>query len=111
MALLARLSVRGALEIGTFTGYSALGVARPCRPTGTSSPATSTRCTGDGERHWQEAGVADKIDLRLGPALATLDAMLAEGGEGRFDFAFIDADKDNYDNYYERCCGWCGRAG
>ena len=56
-----------------------------------------------GKPYWQRAGVTDKITLILEPALSTLDARLAAGEEGRYDFAFIDADKSNYDGYYERC--------
>ena len=104
MALLARLAgARRCLEIGTFTGYSALAVALALPPEGRIiacdvNPAT----TAVARRYWAAAGVADKIELRLGPALATLDALLGDGQEGAFDFVFIDADKENYDGYYER---------
>jgi len=104
MALLAELiGARTALEIGTFTGYSALAVASVMGPQGRLVCCDiSEEYTAVARRYWQEAGVADRIDLKLGPALATLDALLAKGDAGKFDFAFIDADKTNYDGYYER---------
>jgi caffeoyl-CoA O-methyltransferase len=104
MALLARLvGARRCLEIGTFTGYSALVVALALPADGKIIACdVNPETTALGRRYWQDAGVADKIDLRLGPALATLDHLLADGEAGRFDFAFIDADKENYDGYYER---------
>ena len=104
MALLARLvGARRCLEIGTFTGYSALWIALALPPDGHIIACDiDARMAAIAERHWQEAGVADKIQLRLGPALTTLDALLREGGERSFDFAFIDADKENYGHYYER---------
>ncbi len=105
LALLVRLiGARRALEIGTFTGYSALSVA-------TALPADgrlvccdiSDEWTKIARRYWQEAGVADRIDLRLAPAAETLRGLLRDAGPGSFDFAFIDADKTGYDGYYETC--------
>ena len=105
MAFLIRLiGARRALEIGTFTGYSALSVAAALPADGQLIACdVSAEYTSVGRPFWQQAGVAARIDLRLGPALGTLDALLADGEAGRFDFAFIDADKSNYDGYYERC--------
>jgi predicted O-methyltransferase YrrM len=104
MALLARLvGARNCLEIGTFTGYSALTVALALPPDGRIIACdVNPDTTAVAQRYWREAGVADKIELKLAPALETLDALLAARQEGRFDFAFIDADKENYDAYYER---------
>jgi predicted O-methyltransferase YrrM len=105
MALLVQLiGARNTLEIGTFTGYSALVVALALPPEGhVVACDVSEEWTSIGRRYWAEAGVAHKIDLRLGPAVDTLDALLADGRTGDFDFAFIDADKESYDAYYERC--------
>jgi predicted O-methyltransferase YrrM len=105
MGFLARLiGARRALEIGTFTGYSALSVALALPPDGRLVACDiNPETTGVGRRYWREAGVEEKIDLRLGPALETLEGLLREEGEDRFDFAFIDADKGNYDRYYELC--------
>ena len=105
MALLVGLiGARRALEIGVFTGYSALAVALALPDDGRLLACDiSDEYTRVGRPFWQQAGVARKIDLRLAPALETLDAQLAEGAAGGFDFAFIDADKGGYDAYYERC--------
>ncbi|ASC71865.1 O-methyltransferase [Halomicronema hongdechloris C2206] len=102
MALLVRLmGAKWTLEVGVFTGYSALAVALALPPEGKLVACDiSEDYTAIARRHWQQAGVADKIDLRLAPALETLDQLLVEGT--RFDFAFIDADKRNYLAYYER---------
>ena len=104
MALLIELlGVRRALEIGTFTGYSALWIASALPAGGKLICCdVSEEWTDIARRYWKEAGVADRIDLRLGLALATLDDLLAHGAAASFDFAFIDADKENYDHYYER---------
>ena len=104
MALLAELTAtRRYLEVGTFTGYSALSVALALPPDGgVVACDISEEFTAVGQRNWREAGVADKIDLRIGPATKTLDALIAEGRGGHFDFAFVDADKENYDGYVER---------
>jgi len=105
LALLARtVGARRAVEIGTFTGYSALAVAAALPADGTLVCCdVSDEWTRIGRRYWNEAGVAARIDLRVGPALSTLDALLRESGAASFDFAFIDADKSNYDGYYEAC--------
>ena len=104
MALLIELmGARRTLEVGTFTGYSTLAVALALPPEGRVVACDiSADYTDVGRRYWAEAGVAEKIDLRLGPALETLDALLDQGAAGSFDFMFIDADKENYLNYYER---------
>jgi predicted O-methyltransferase YrrM len=105
MALLVRLiGARRCIEIGVFTGYSALTVALALPPDGYLLACDiSDEYTRVGRPFWEAAGVDTKIDLRLGPALQTLDAQLAAGDEGAFDFAFIDADKTGYDAYFERC--------
>jgi len=105
MALLVRLiGARRTIEIGTFTGYSALAVALALPDDGRVLACdVSDEYTRIGKPFWSQAGVAHKIELVLAPALATLDARLAAGEAGHYDFAFIDADKTNYDGYYERC--------
>lgn len=104
MQLLVHLiGAKKALEVGVFTGYSALCVAMALPTDGKLVACdVSEEYTAIAQRYWQEAGVADKIDLRIAPALTTLDELLATGQAGTFDFAFIDADKENYQNYYER---------
>jgi predicted O-methyltransferase YrrM len=102
--LLARLvGARKALEVGVFMGYSSTWVALSMPPAGKLIACDiNEEYAAAARRTWREAGVGDRIDLRLGPALDSLDAMLAGGQAGSFDFAFIDADKRNYANYYER---------
>ncbi|HZT29621.1 MAG TPA: class I SAM-dependent methyltransferase [Bryobacteraceae bacterium] len=110
--LIRMLGAKRTLEIGVFTGYSSLSVALALPPDGrivacdVSEPWTSVA-----RRYWREAGVEGKIELHLAPAVETLDRLLAEGAAGSFDFAFIDADKLNYDNYYERCLELVRRGG
>ena len=97
------IGARRTLEIGTFTGYSSLAVALALPEDGTVVACDrSEEWTAVARRYWDEAGVTHKIDLRLGPAIETLDRLLQEGGEESFDFAFIDADKSSYEAYYER---------
>ena len=104
MALLVELlGARKALEVGTFTGYSALRVALALPADGKLVACdVSEEWTAVGRRYWEEAGVDGKIDLRIAPALETLGSLIAGGEAGTFDIAFIDADKENYDAYYER---------
>ena len=105
MALLVKLmGARRTIEVGTFTGYSALTVALALPQEGhVLACDISDEYTQVGRPFWQQAGVAHKIELVIAPALQTLDARLAAGEAGAYDFAFIDADKANYDRYYERC--------
>lgn len=106
MALLVELTgARRVLEIGTFTGYSALACALAMPPDGILVTCDVARDTTEmARRYWTDAGVGDRIESRIGPALETLDQLLdEEDGEGRFDLAFIDADKTSGDAYYERC--------
>jgi len=105
LALLARaIGARRAIEIGTFTGYSALAVAAALPADGKLVCCDKSKeWTAIARRYWEEAGVAKRIELKLGPGLKTLEALREEYGPGSFDFAFIDADKSGYDAYYEAC--------
>ncbi len=113
MAFLVELiGARRTLEIGTFTGYSALRVALALPADGRVVACdVSADYTEVGRRYWAEAGVDGKIDLRLAPALETLDSLLEAGEAETFDFAFIDADKENYDGYYEKSLQLVRRGG
>jgi predicted O-methyltransferase YrrM len=103
MALLARLvGARRCIEVGVFTGYSSLAVALALPEDGRIVACdVSEAWTAVARRFWREAGVEHKIDLKLQPAVRTLEQLLAAGEAGRYDFAFIDADKESYDRYYE----------
>ncbi len=105
LQLLVRLiGARRCIEVGVFTGYSSLGVALALPDDGRIVACdVSEEYTAIAQRYWERAGVAGKIDLYLAPATQTLDELIAAGEEGRFDFAYIDADKTGYDAYYERC--------
>jgi predicted O-methyltransferase YrrM len=104
MALLARLTnARRCIEIGVFTGYSSLAVALALPDDGRIIACdVSEEWTAIARRFWREAGVDHKIELKLQPATQTLQELLARGEAGRYDFAFIDADKPAYDTYYEQ---------
>jgi predicted O-methyltransferase YrrM len=104
LAMLIELTgARRCIEVGTFTGYSSTAVALALPEDGRIVCCdVSEEWTAVAARYWGEAGVADKIDLRIGPAAETLDGMLADGEDSTYDFAFIDADKAGYDAYYER---------
>ncbi len=102
--LINAVGAKRCLEIGTFTGYSALVVALALPEDGTLIACdVSDEYTSVGRPFWEEAGVAHKIDLRLGPGVASLRSLLADGYANTFDFAFIDADKPSYPDYYELC--------
>ena len=104
MQLLVRLmGAKNCLEVGVFTGYSSLAVALALPADGRIVACdVSEKWTAIARKYWKEAGVAGKIDMRIAPALATLDGLIASGKTESFDFAFIDADKTNYSGYYER---------
>lgn len=104
MALLVQLiGAKKALEVGVFTGYSSLAVALALPSDGQLIACdVSEDYTAIARRYWEQAGVTAKIDLRIAPALETLDQLLSEGQANSFDFAFIDADKSNYPSYYDR---------
>jgi predicted O-methyltransferase YrrM len=98
------LGAARAIEIGTFTGYSALWIASALPADGRLVCCDlSEEWTAIGKPFWEEAGVRDRIDLRIGPALQTLERLLKRGAAGTFDFAFVDADKESYPSYYEYC--------
>lgn len=105
LQLLTRLiGARRCIEVGVFTGYSALGVALALPDDGKIIACdVSEEYTAVARRYWERAGVSGKIDLYLAPATQTLDDLIRAGEEGRFDFVYIDADKTGYDAYYERC--------
>jgi len=109
--LVRALGARRCIEVGTFTGYSALAVALALPPGGRIICCdVSEEWTAIARKYWALAAVSGKIQLKLGPALATLDELLPRS-KGKFDFAFIDADKTNYQNYFERCLKLVRRGG
>lgn len=113
LALLTRLvGAKRCIEVGVFTGYSSLAVAMALPEDGTILALdVSDEWTSIARRYWKKAGVEHKIDLRLGKALATLDTLISLRESGRYDMAFIDADKGNYLAYYERCLELVRRGG
>lgn len=113
MELIARLiGARRIIEIGTFTGYSSICLARALPDDGQLLCCDiDEHWTGIAQRYWEEAGLSHRIHLRLAPALDTLDALLRDGQHKSFDLVFIDADKENYDAYYERSLQLLGPGG
>ena len=98
------VQAKKAIEIGTFTGYTALKIAQALPENGQLICCDLKEEWADiGRKYWQQSGVAKRIDLRIAPALQTVQALIADGHAGTFDFAFIDADKTGYDGYYEAC--------
>ncbi|KAB7742207.1 SAM-dependent methyltransferase [Parvibaculum sedimenti] len=102
--LVGAIGAQRAIEIGTFTGYSAIAIARALPKSGQLLCCdVNEQWTAIAQRYWNEAGLDKRIELKLAPALDTLEALIGKGKEGSFDFAFIDADKTGYDAYYEAC--------
>jgi len=113
ITLLAQIiGARRAVEVGTFTGYSALCIAEALPTDGKLWCCdVSEEWTRIGRRYWKEAGIENRIELTIAPALKTLDWLLAQGLTGQLDLAFIDANKEDYDAYYERCLKLVRRGG
>jgi caffeoyl-CoA O-methyltransferase len=106
------LGAQRTLEVGVYTGYSSLCVAQALPEDGQLIACDiNAEYTAIARRYWQRAGLEQRIRLELGPALGTLDGLIAAGESGRFDFAFIDADKENYQAYYERSLALLRRGG
>ena len=103
LLLFKMLNAKSGIEIGTFTGYTSLRLTLGMPALHMTCCDISEDFTAIGRKYWQDAGVDDRIDLRLAPALETLDALIANGQTARFDFAYIDADKSGYRDYVERC--------
>jgi len=113
MQLLARMvNARRAIEVGVFTGYSSLAVALALPEDGKLVACdVNEEWTAMARRFWDKAGVASRIELKLQPAQRTLDALIAAGESGTYDFAFIDADKSGYAAYFERCLALLRKGG
>lgn len=110
--LIQSLQVKTAIEVGVYTGYSSLAIALALPADGTLIACDhDPEVTRLAQQYWEAAGVSDRIELRLGPALQTLDDLLAKGQTEQFDFAFIDADKPEYIDYYERLLRLVRRGG
>jgi len=110
--LVRMIGARRAVEVGTFTGYSALCIAEALPADGRLWCCdVSDEWTRIGRRYWKEAGLEERIELTLAPAVQTLDGLIVQGLSGQLDLAFIDADKENYDLYYERCLALVRRGG
>lgn len=103
LAFLARaVNPKRSLDIGVFTGFSSLTVALNASDARITALDMDADVTQTARRYWEDAGVADQIDLSIGPALESLDGLIDDGNAGTFELAFIDADKPNYPDYYER---------
>lgn len=110
--LVEAIGARNALEVGVFTGYSSLAVAQALPEDGRLVACdVNDEWTRVARKYWREAKVEERIDLRLGNGVDTLDALSREGRDETFDFAFVDADKENYVAYYERCLRLVRRGG
>ncbi len=103
LLLFKMLNARSGIEVGTFTGYTSLRLTLGITDLHMTCCDISEEFTDIGKQYWREAGVNDQIDLRIAPALDTLDSLIANGQSESFDFAYIDADKSGYRDYVERC--------